>query len=109
MSSYSDLTKLTTSTIPKFNGTNYKVWEDSIRSFLQYNGLWFLIEGYGSVVGQKQPGMPCPTLSATLIATEIAAQAAWDKKNDKVLSSIQLYVVQNLHHIADNEYLAATV
>ena len=47
-------------------------------------------------------------LSATLTATEIAVQATWNKKNDKVLGSIQLYVTQNLCHMVDNEYLAAT-
>ena len=108
MSSYSDLIKLATSTILKFDSTNYKVWADSLCSFLRYNGFWFLIEGYGSTAGQKVPSLTHPTLSATPTATEIAAQAVWDEKNNKVLSSIQLYIAQNLCHMVDNEYLAAT-
>ena len=107
MSSYSDPTKLATSTIPTFNGTNYKVWADALRSFLWYNGLWFLIEGYGSAVGQKLPGMPRPTMSATPTPAEITAQATWDEKNDKALGAIQLYVAQNLRHMVDGEYHAA--
>ena len=107
MSSYSDPTKLATSTIPKFDSTNYKVWTDSLRSFLRYNGLWFLIEGYSSAISQKQSGMSRPTVSTTPTPTEITAQATWDEKNDKVLGSIQLYVAQNLHHMVDNEYLTA--
>ena len=49
-----------------------------------------------------------PTLSATPTPAEITAQAAWDEKNDKALSSIQLYIMQNLRHMVDREYLAAT-
>ena len=107
MSSASDPTKLATSHIPMFNGMNYKVWSDALRSFLQYNGLWFLIEGYGSTAAQKVAGLSRPTTSATPLATELAAQAAWDEKNDKVLGAIQLYVTQNLRHMVDNEYAAA--
>ena len=99
MSSYSDPTKLAMSTIPTFNGINYKVQADALRSFLQYNGLWFLIEGYSSATGQKLPGMPHPTVSAMPTPTEIMAQATWDEKNNKVLGAIQLYVVQNLRHM----------
>ena len=108
MSSSSDLTKLMTAVIPKFDGTNYKVWPNALRSFLQYQGLWFLIEGYGSTAQQALSGMARPTLSATPTLAEIMAQAAWDEKNDKALGSIQLYVAQNLRHMVDGEYLAAT-
>ena len=52
--------------------------------------------------------MPRPTLSTTPTPEEITAQAAWDKKNDKALGSIQLYVAQNLRHMVDGEYKAAT-
>ena len=52
--------------------------------------------------------MDRPTLSTTPTPAEITAQAAWDEKNDKALGSIQLYVVQNLRHMMDGEYLAAT-
>ena len=52
-------------------------------------------------------GIAQPTLSATPTPAEIMAQAAWDKKNDKALGAIQLYVAQNLCHMMDNEYLAA--
>ena len=76
---------------------------------MRYNGLWFLTEGYGSVAGQKLPGMTRPTVSATPTPTEITAQATWDKKNDKALRAIQLYVAQNLRHIVDNEYFAAVM
>ena len=88
MSSSSDPTKLTTAIIPKFDGTNYKVWADALHSFLRYQGLWFLIEGYSSTANQKLPGMPCPTLSATPTPAEQTAQAVWDEKNDKALGSI---------------------
>ena len=47
-------------------------------------------------------------LSATPTPKEITAQAAWDEKNDKALGSIQLYVAQNLRHMVDGEYKAAT-
>ena len=107
MSFYFDPTKLVTSTIPMFNGTNYKVWADALQSFLQYNGLWFLIEGYSSAVGQKLPGMPRPTMSATPTPAEITAQATWGEKNDKALRAIQLYVAQNLCNMVDGEYHAA--
>ena len=107
MSSSSDPTKLTSAVIPKFDGTNYKVWADALRSFLRYQGLWFLIQGYGSTAQQALPGMPRPTLSATPTPAEQAAQAAWDEKNDKALGSIQLYVAQNLRHMVDGEYYAA--
>ena len=88
MSSSSDLTKLTTVIIPKFDRTNYKVWADALRSFLWYQGLQFLIEGYSSTANQKLPGLSRPTLSATSTPAEITSQAAWDEKNDKALSSI---------------------
>ena len=52
--------------------------------------------------------MPHPTTSTTLTQTELTVQAVWDKKNNKVLEAIQLYVAQNLCHMVDNEYLAAT-
>ena len=49
-----------------------------------------------------------PTLSANPTPAKITAQAVWDEKNDKALGSIQLYIAQNLHHMVDGEYLAAT-
>ena len=88
MSSSSDPTKLTTTVISKFDGMNYKVWADALRSFLWYQGLWFLIQSYGSTAQQALPGMACPTLSTTPTPEEITAQAAWNEKNDKALSSI---------------------
>ena len=76
MLSSSDLTKLTMAVILKFDGTNYKVWADALRSFLWYQGLWFLIQGYGSTTQQALPGMPRPMLSATPTLEEIMVQAA---------------------------------
>ena len=52
--------------------------------------------------------MPRPTISTTPTLVELQSQAAWDEKNDKVLGAIQLYVAQNLRHMVDGEYLAAT-
>ena len=108
MSSSSDPTKLMIAIIPKFDGTNYKVWADALHSFLRYQGLWFLIQSYSSIAQQALPGMPRPTLSATPTPAEITAWTAWNGRNDKVLGSIQLYVAQNLRHMVDGEYLAAT-
>ena len=108
MSSSSDPTKLATSTIPMFNGTNYKVWSDALRSFLRYNGLYFLIEGYGSTANVPLPGIDRPTTSTMPTQEELTALAMWDEKNDKALGAIQLYVAQNLCHMVDNEYKAAT-
>lgn len=48
--------------------------------------------------------MPRPTTGMTVTAEKLAAQAAWDKKNDKALGALQLYVAQNLRHLIDNEY-----
>ena len=97
-----------TAVISKFNETNYKVWADALQSFLWYQRLWFLIQGYGSTAQQAVPGIPRPALSATPTPEEITTQAVWDKKNDKALDSIQLYIVQNLRHMVDGEYKAAT-
>lgn len=104
MSSSSDPSKLSTVIVPMFDGLNYKKWSDSLRSFLRYNGLWFLIEGYGSNATTKTAGMARPTVGQTATAEELAAQAAWDEKNDKALGALQLYVAQNLRHLVDNEY-----
>ncbi|EKM50523.1 uncharacterized protein PHACADRAFT_200473 [Phanerochaete carnosa HHB-10118-sp] len=86
MSSSSDPTKLATSTIPQFDGTNYKKC---------------------STVTVPVPGLARPiAATGTPTATEIAAQAAWDEKNDKALGIIQLYVAQNLLHLVDDKFLA---
>ncbi|EKM49060.1 uncharacterized protein PHACADRAFT_79227, partial [Phanerochaete carnosa HHB-10118-sp] len=107
MSSSSDLTKLATSTIPQFDGTNYKKWSDAIRAFLRYQGVWYLIQGYGSTATVPVPGLARPiAATGTPTATEILAQAAWDEKNDKALGIIQLYVAQNLRHLVDDKFLA---
>jgi hypothetical protein len=69
-----------------------------------YNSVWFLIEGYGSIATTKQPGMPCPTLATN--SSNAAEVAAWDKKNDKALGTILLYVAPNLKHHIDKAYTA---
>ena len=97
-SSSSDRTKLT-STIPQFDGSNYKEWADVVKGFIRYNGVWFLIEGYGSTSTKAQPGMARPTSDA-------AEMAAWDEKNDKALGIIQIYVAQNLKHHVNDKYTA---
>ena len=97
-SSSTDRTKVTTS-LPVFNGTNYREWADAIKSFMHYSGTWFLIEGYGSTAATKQPGMSRPDATDPANA---AAVASWDEKNDKALGTILLYVAANLkHHVAD--------
>lgn len=106
MSSSSDPTKLATSTIPLFNGSNYKQWSDAIRAFLRFSGVWFLIQGYGSTIAQAQPGMARPTVGTTPTTAELAAQASWDEKNDKALGIIQLYVAQHLRHHVDDKTTA---
>ncbi|EKM51135.1 uncharacterized protein PHACADRAFT_199968 [Phanerochaete carnosa HHB-10118-sp] len=93
MSSSSDPTKLATSTIPQFDGTNYKKWSDAIQAFLRYQGVWYLIQGYGSTVTVPVPGLARPI-------------PATDEKNDKVLGIIQLYVAQNLCHLVDDKFSA---
>ncbi|EKM52169.1 uncharacterized protein PHACADRAFT_72721, partial [Phanerochaete carnosa HHB-10118-sp] len=107
MSSSSDPTKLATSTIPQFDGTNYKKWSDAIRAFLRYQGVWYLIQRYGSTATVPVPSLARPiAATGTPTATEIAAQAAWDEKNDKALGIIQLYVARNLPHLIDDKFLA---
>jgi hypothetical protein len=64
--SSSDRTKLST-TMSIFNGLNYHEWADAIKSFMQYNLVWFLIEGYGSTATTKQPSMPRPTQAANQV------------------------------------------
>jgi hypothetical protein len=98
-----DRTKLST-TISIFNGLNYHEWADAIKSFMWYNLIWFLIEGYGSTATTKQPGMPRPTLATN--SSNTAEVAAWDKKNDKALGTILLYLAPNLKHHVDKAYTA---
>jgi hypothetical protein len=98
-----DRTKLST-TMPIFNGLNYREWADAIKSFMQYNSVWFLIKGYGSTATTKQSGMPQPTLATN--SSNAAEVAAWDKKNDKALGMILLYVAPNLKHHVDKAYTA---
>jgi hypothetical protein len=90
--------------MPIFNGLNYCEWADAIKSFMQYNSVWFLIEGYGSNATTKQPGMPRPTLATN--SSNAAKVAAWDEKNDKALGTILLYVAPNLKHHVDKAYTA---
>lgn len=98
--SSSDKTKISTS-IPTFNGTNYREWADAVKSFMRYSGVWFLIEGYGSDATATQPGMPRPTLTTTT-PNNAAEIASWDEKNDKALGMIMMYVAANLkHHVTD--------
>ena len=68
---------------------------------MRYNGVWFLIEGYGSTAAAIQPGVtrPAPPASADAIAS-------WDEKNDKALGTILLYLAPNLKHIVQNKYTA---
>ncbi|EKM49035.1 uncharacterized protein PHACADRAFT_202096 [Phanerochaete carnosa HHB-10118-sp] len=76
-------------TIPQFDGTNYKKWSDAIRAFLRYQGVWYLVQGYGFTATVPVPGLARPiAATGTPTATEIAAQAAWDEKNDKALGII---------------------
>ena len=97
-SSSSDRTKLT-STILQFDGSNYKEWADAIKGFMCYNGIWFLIEGYGSTSTKAQPGMARLTSDAAEMATS-------DKKNNKALDIIQIYIAQNLKHHVNDKYTA---
>ena len=57
MSSSSDRTKLFSSKIPDLNGTNYREWADAVKAFARYNGVWFLIEGYGTTATTQVVGM----------------------------------------------------
>ena len=101
--SSSDKTKVTTS-LPSFNGTNYREWADAIKAFMRFNGTWFLIEGYGSKKGTIVPGMARPTPTTSPI--NAAEVAAWDEKNDKALGTILLYVEKNLKHHVEDAYTA---
>ena len=101
--SSSDKTKVTTS-LPSFNGTNYREWADAIKAFMRFNGTWFLIEGYGSKKGTIVPGMARPT--PTTSPNNAAEVAAWDEKNDKALGTILLYVEKNLKHHVEDAYTA---
>jgi hypothetical protein len=71
---------------------------------MQYNSVWFLIEGYGSTATTKQPGMPRPMLATN--SSNAAEVAAWNKKNDKALGTILLYMAPNLKHHVDKVYMA---
>ena len=96
-SSSSDKTKVQTS-LPILNGSNYREWAEAIKAFLRYNGVWFLIEGYGSTADRKVDGTARPTPTST----NADAVAAWDEKNDKALGVILLYTAANIkHHIAN--------
>lgn len=70
--------------------------------FMRYSDIWFLIKGYSSTATVVKPGQPRPVAAATTItAVEIELQAAWNKKNDKALGTIQMLIEENLcHHIA---------
>lgn len=102
--SSSDKTKISTS-IPTFNGTNYREWADAVKSFMRYSGVWFLIEGYGSDSTSKVPGMARPTLTTTT-PNNAAEIASWDEKNDKALGTIMIYVAANLKHHVTDKYMA---
>ena len=108
MSSSSDRTKLFSSKIPDLNGTNCRAWADAVKAFARYNGVWFLIEGYGTtattqVVGMARPTPVVPDPNATPPVQGNAAEvAAWDQANDKLLGIIQMYIAANLqHHVKD--------
>lgn len=96
----SDPFKVTTSTIPQLDGTNYTQWATAVRSFMRYSGVWHLIEGYGSTGTTPQPGTPRPA------ATAAEEQAKWDEKNDKALGVIQMYTKHNLQHLIADKYTA---
>lgn len=107
-SSSSDKTKASV-TIPTLNSTNYHEWADAIKAFMRFNGVWFLIEGYGTTATNKEAGMarPSPSVDATTrVTTNATATASWDEKNDKALGTILLYTAANIKHVMQDSYTA---
>ena len=127
MSSTSSSDKTKRESLPTFDGTNYRVWADQIKNFARFQGLWSLIEGYGSTPGNILPGLAEPnpvgvTAQAAQAATATtpaipavvgipaatpAEIAAWWDKNDKLLGLISMHVAQNLQHHVVDKYKAS--
>jgi hypothetical protein len=64
---------------------------------MRYNSVWFLIESYSSTATIKQPSMPQPTLATN--SSNAAEVVAWDKKNNKALGTILLYIAVVEHGV----------
>src|SRR5688572_19171463 len=91
-----DPAKISTSTIPIFDGSNYQAWYNSLRGIFRLSGVWDIVEANNGV----------PTLRPTSGADE---QSAWDEKNNKALGYMSVYMNPSLQHLIGDESVAATV
>ena len=91
-----DPAKISTSTIPVFDGSNYPAWYNSLRGIFRVCGVWDVVEA-----NDGNP-IPRPTSGAT-------EQVAWDDKNNKALGYMSVYMNPALQHLIGDEVIAAMV
>ena len=95
--------------VPLFDGSNYLLWENAMRSYLRSQGVWQIASGI-----QQQPMMPAAVTPATPenMAARKAAQDDrddWSNKDDMAMGYITLRVSQSLHHLIANNLSSAVV
>lgn len=88
----SDPTKLAMTNLIQFDGTNWNEFAPPMKAYMQYQGVWLLVKGYGTNAGLSRP----PDSKAE-------DQAKWDEKNDKALGILYLYIRPHLLHIIDGK------
>jgi hypothetical protein len=73
-------------TIKAFDGTDYLLWSKQMEAFLQFSGVWRVVNGTRK----------CPP-SGTM-AADFQAIAAWEDNNDLAQGAIKMCLASNLHH-----------
>lgn len=83
---------------PIFDGTNYIPWSNALRGVFQWSGSWDIVAGNASpAIPTPHPSNAPTNAAADVVATTIAAQAAWDEKNKKALGLMAIYISLDYH------------
>ena len=101
------------SEVPILNGSNYRTWEQMMKSFLQTKGLYRLIRAthhIPSVLSESQQveyeaEATTPERIKTL-QDILLARETWEEENDKILGYINLKVSASIQQITASHTIA---
>ncbi|EIN04190.1 hypothetical protein PUNSTDRAFT_138916 [Punctularia strigosozonata HHB-11173 SS5] len=75
--------------VPIFNGTNFVMWEQSMKAYLMQQGLWHIIN-------DARPDTPASGDEEAVKIAKEDRQRSYDEKSDKALGSILLRVSESI-------------
>ena len=82
--------KIAASTVPAFDGTNYKTWSNAMIGLFRYSDSYLIVMGKEKLPKAADPDKP--TVEETKLIN------SWNTRNQRAISYMQLYSIPSLIH-----------